>query len=215
MISLFVAVPPLPVEITNHTDWWQPYLPPGIGLLGSVVVAGAAFYGVRKSNATNVRSIEAADNRELEKWRRDTLMQLSSEVSEITRDVDRSYNRAAIGSDDDEFKKTHQATVWVSTRKLGTVQDSFRIIGKDSLAIKCSLIREAAYEIADPAEQHRLVVRSDDEPSDDEYQETRERLDAALKGMSDALSAFVVAAELELRPTAAQINSRHWWQFWH
>ncbi len=28
---------PLPVEITNQTDWWQPYVPPLVGLVGSIL----------------------------------------------------------------------------------------------------------------------------------------------------------------------------------
>ena len=36
------------------SHWWQPYLPPLVGVLGSIVVAAAAFVGVVKNN-TNYR----------------------------------------------------------------------------------------------------------------------------------------------------------------
>jgi hypothetical protein len=48
-------VNPLPVEIANQIDWWQPYAPPLVGLLGSILVAVVALYSVRKSNGTNER----------------------------------------------------------------------------------------------------------------------------------------------------------------
>ncbi len=67
---------PLPVEITNQTDWWQPYVPPLVGLVGSILAAVVALYSVHKSNGTNERAIDAADNRELEKWRRDNLLRI-------------------------------------------------------------------------------------------------------------------------------------------
>jgi hypothetical protein len=49
-------------------DWWQPYSPPLVGLLGSIIVAGAAFLGVVESNRTNQRAIDAADERERDRW---------------------------------------------------------------------------------------------------------------------------------------------------
>jgi hypothetical protein len=48
------------------TDWWQPYLPPFVGLLGSIIVAAAAFVGVVTNNRTNQRAIRAADVRHRE-----------------------------------------------------------------------------------------------------------------------------------------------------
>jgi hypothetical protein len=50
----------------NQTDWWQLYLPPLVGLLGSIIVAAAAFTGVIKNNRTNQRAIDAADDRHKE-----------------------------------------------------------------------------------------------------------------------------------------------------
>jgi hypothetical protein len=101
----------IPVEITNHTDWWQPYVPPMVGLLGSLMVAAAAFLGVSLSNRTNLRAIEAADRRstsELEAsrerdfrvWQRDNQLRLSTEVVEAAIEaqgeyVDIAYSRTA------------------------------------------------------------------------------------------------------------------------
>jgi hypothetical protein len=50
---------PTPVESASQTDWWQPYVPPLVGLMGSILVAVVALYSVRKSNGTNERAIDA------------------------------------------------------------------------------------------------------------------------------------------------------------
>lgn len=61
----------MPIEIVSNTDWWQPYVPPGVALFGSILVAVIAFYSIRKSNRTSERAITAADDRERERWRID------------------------------------------------------------------------------------------------------------------------------------------------
>jgi len=65
--------------------WWLPYVPPLVGLLGSIIVATAAFFGVSKSNRTNQQAIVATDKREWEKWRRETLLKLSRTVGAVDR----------------------------------------------------------------------------------------------------------------------------------
>ena len=89
---------PLPVEITNQSDWWQPYVPPLVGLVGSILVAVVALYSVHKSNGTNERANEAADKRERERWRidsdrerekwhRDNLLRICSEAIRVSREI--------------------------------------------------------------------------------------------------------------------------------
>jgi len=74
------AATPFQIEIVNQAEWWQPYVPPGLGLLGSIVVASAAFYGIRRSHLTNQETNAAADNRESAKWRRETILRLCAEL---------------------------------------------------------------------------------------------------------------------------------------
>lgn len=57
---------PLSVGIIEQADWWQPYVPPLVGLLGSIIVAAAAFVGVVTNSRTNQRAIRAADARHRE-----------------------------------------------------------------------------------------------------------------------------------------------------
>ena len=81
----------LPVQVVNATDWWLPYVPPLVGLLGSIIVATAAFFGVSKSNRTNQQAIVATDQREWEKWRRETLLKLCSEALTVALAVEAIY----------------------------------------------------------------------------------------------------------------------------
>ncbi|OZE95533.1 hypothetical protein CH302_17075 [Rhodococcus sp. 15-2388-1-1a] len=66
------------IEIVQAASsaWWTPWLP----LLGSALVAAAAFRGVVLSNRTNSRAISAADDREFLKWRREKVTDLSDEI---------------------------------------------------------------------------------------------------------------------------------------
>jgi hypothetical protein len=79
MVLLPTETTPLPVEITNHTDWWVQWLP----LAGSLVVGLVAFIGVVSTN-------RGSDKRELTKWRRETIMKLSADVLGGASEIQRS-----------------------------------------------------------------------------------------------------------------------------
>ncbi|MFC8384275.1 hypothetical protein [Nocardia sp. NPDC057272] len=53
--------------VQNSPAWWQAWLP----LLGSIVVASAAFTGVLVSNRTNRKAIAAADARDARQWQKE------------------------------------------------------------------------------------------------------------------------------------------------
>jgi hypothetical protein len=101
---VITAAPPLPVEIVNHTNCWEPYVPPFVGLLASLIVAGVAYRGVILSNRTNLVAITAADERskqdrldaqerckqdredahqrEFRAWKREMILRLGTEAME-------------------------------------------------------------------------------------------------------------------------------------
>jgi hypothetical protein len=79
-----LATPPHPVGIIDQTDWWQPYVPPLVGLVGSIIVAAAAFVGVVTNTRTNQRAIDAADTRH-----REQLV-----AARVERAADRAADRA-------------------------------------------------------------------------------------------------------------------------
>ena len=84
------AVPPL------HTVWWEPYVPPLVGLFGSMILATVAFVGIVKSNHTNKEAIAATDRREWDKWRRETLIKLCTDALGETHTILDSYTDAAL-----------------------------------------------------------------------------------------------------------------------
>ena len=175
-------------------------------LLGSLVVAFVTFLGIRWNNNTNRAAISASDERELQKWRRDTLIRLTEEISGAQREVDFHYNRDALQSDDPKYTE-HQRAVWVSTRRLGQLSDGLMVIGEEGLASGCKAIQKAAWAIRDPAKAHREVLKANpgvDLPDDEE---TRVGLDKAIGEMNTALGTFVKAAQKELNRTVGSANS--------
>jgi hypothetical protein len=88
-------VNPFLVEIVGEGPaWWQAWLP----LVGSTIVAAAAFTGVLLSNRTNRAAIkvsqrnvdrtnQAAEDREHNKWRRETTLSTVTQALEISSDV--------------------------------------------------------------------------------------------------------------------------------
>lgn len=114
------ALYPLPVEITNASPAWMPWLP----VLGSVIVAVAAFVGVFVSNRTNRKAIEASDARDHDTWRKSRCpdaatsllehsMYLSTNVHKIHSELlyavgDHGYGGTLLESTEEFFfRKTH------------------------------------------------------------------------------------------------------------
>ena len=123
-------------------------------------MAIGAFYGIRKttensqkaiheSTKNTLKAIDASDRREIEKWRRETLLRLCEEASTAQRDIDRRYNREALTTE--ENWETYQDAVWIGTRKLGSLADSFTVLGSDDLNDKCEKLKKAAEAVAGPA----------------------------------------------------------------
>lgn len=178
-------------NFAQTSPWWIPWIP----FLGSLVVAIGAFYGIRKATENNQKAIEASNTREVEKWRRETLIRLCEEASAAQRDIDRRYNHEAISTPNkwDEYQKA----VWVGTRKLGSIADSFTILGASDLNDKCIAMREAAHAVAKPAKALRSQAQNS--PS--------EKLES-LPGWLDHWNALVALsnAREQLIYSAAKLN---------
>ncbi|MFJ1460885.1 hypothetical protein [Nocardia sp. N2S4-5] len=80
---------PFLVQIVGGATSLKDWLP----LASSLVIASAAYTGVIVSNRTNLRAITAADAREHTKWRRETLLRLSSEAVEHALTVQACYTK--------------------------------------------------------------------------------------------------------------------------
>jgi hypothetical protein len=168
---------PLPVEIINQTDWWQPYVPPLVGLLGSVIVASVAFIGITKSNRTNLRVIEAADTREREKWQsdsdrarekwhRDNLLRICSEAVRVSREISHHYNEAIAVSikllkpeefDDAFWERMDAAQAAID--KVAPLSYDMQLLGESGLYMKFQEVRQVGEFVAPAFRQyHRYLV---------------------------------------------------------
>lgn len=156
----------MPVVITNQTDWWQPYVPPLVGLIGSIIVAAAAFAGVVKNNRTNSRAIEAADNREREKWYRDNLLRICSEAVRVSREISQHYNEAAAVSikllkpkEFDEVFWEHMDAAQAAIDKVAPLSYDMQLLGETGLYMKFQEVRQVGEFVA-PAfvKYHRYLV---------------------------------------------------------
>lgn len=170
-------VDPLTVEIVSHTDRWQPYVPPLVGLLGSIIVAAVAFYSIHKSNRTSEKAITSADtrererwkvdsDREREKWHRDNLLRLCSEALRVARDVQQHYIDAAAAcmttSDIAEAERAfreHISAAEVAIDKIVPLHYEIGLLGESKLAFEFLEFREAAVFVAPAMKQfHNYLV---------------------------------------------------------
>ncbi|MCV7205158.1 hypothetical protein H7J71_24425 [Mycolicibacterium peregrinum] len=152
----------------NHTDRWQPYIAPGLGLLGSILVAVIALYSVHKSNGTNERAITAADEREREKWYRDNLLKICSEAVRISREISHHYNDAASVSlklanpaDFDEAFSAYMDAAQTAIGKVAPLAYDMMLLGELGLAMEFQEVRQAG-EFVRPAfvQYHRYLVEN-------------------------------------------------------
>lgn len=159
---------PFLVEIVNQTDWWQPYVPPLVGLVGSILVAVVALYSVRKSNRTNERAIDAADNREREKWHRDNLLRICSEAVRVSREISHHYNEAAGVSlklskpvDFDEAFYEHMDAAQDAIGKVAPLSYDMMLLGETGLSMDFQEVRQVG-EFVRPAfvQYHRYLAEN-------------------------------------------------------
>lgn len=168
---------PLVVEIVNQTDWWQPYIPPLVALVGSIIVATVALFSVRKSNKTSMLAITSADERERErwkvdserereKWRRDNLLRLCSEALRVARDVQQHYLDAAAGcmtasyiTEAERTFREHMRAAKVAIDKIVPLHYEIGLLGESKLAFEFLEFRETAVFVAPAMKQfHNYFV---------------------------------------------------------
>lgn len=172
---------PLPVEIINHTDWWQPYVPPLVGFLGSVLVALVALYSIRKSTKTSEKAITSADTREREKWQtdsererekwhRDNLLRICSEALSVARDIQTNYTDAAAACatnsdlvEAQNIYRQHMNAVEDAINKVVPLSYEIELLGETTVAFEFLEFRETAVFIEPAVEQfHDYLVANFD-----------------------------------------------------
>lgn len=161
------------VEIVNQTDWWLPWLP----VLGSALVAVAAFAGVVKSNRTTRTAIESADTREREKWQtdrdlerekwhRDNLLRLCSEALRVARDVQQHYISSAAActttSDIAEAQRAfreHMTAAEAAIDKIVPLHYEISLLGESEVAFEFLEFKETAVFVSPAMKQfHQYLV---------------------------------------------------------
>lgn len=182
------------VEVIDHGLGWQPYFPPLVGLLGSVIVAAAAYYGTRRSSRST-REIEA------EKWRTDKLLQICYDVSTASRRLDLHFSPTTVEPLDRKGFDRSISVLREETRNLGSLADSLTILGAAKLAEACRSIRARAYDIQGSAQKYKQLLTSSSRDAD-ALREQLKKLDAKRKAIDDERRRFVGAARIELSSNA-------------
>jgi hypothetical protein len=218
-----------PVEITNHTDWWQPWLP----VASAFMVALVAFAGVLISNRTNRRAIDAADYREVEKWRRDTVLRLCPEAVTASLEVESLYENGVRTQENID----HDA-IAAAIRKIGPVHETINLIGITSLTELGRRLEEACngiktfaddFVVAQITCENRLDQFKKDNPeaaSNDVAQQWNDikrnfffqpeaEFAAAMSRMSTVRGAFIQEARNMLNQTSAPATAnQRWYLLW-
>ena len=229
MFGTPTPVADLVVEVVNHTAWWQPYVPPLVGLVGSLIVAAAAFAGVVKSNNTNRAAIASADtrerdrwkvdsDREREKWHRDNLLRLSSEALRVAREIQQHYTDAASAcTTTTDLAKAqrvfglHMDSARTAINKVVPLSYDIELLGEPKVAFEFLEFREAAVFVSPAIEQfHHYLVSNFDRLretaaatlTEDELHESLEwrRYYKATVHISTAIRDFQFAAQRKISP---------------
>ncbi|MFV8173529.1 hypothetical protein [Mycolicibacterium peregrinum] len=121
-----------------------------------------AFAGVLISNHTNRLAIAAADGREVDKWRRDTLLRLCSEAVAASLEVEGLYEKGV--SERENLDKT---AISAAIQKIGPVAETINLIGDIGLTELARRLEEACNGIESFAERFVLAKIAYDDRVDD------------------------------------------------
>lgn len=183
------------VEVIDHGLGWQPYFPPLVGLLGSVIVAAAAYYGTRRSSRST-REIEA------EKWRTDKLLQICYDVSTASRRLDLHFSPTTVEPLD---RKGFDRSISVLREETRNLEFTCRFVD-DS---RCRQTRRSVpvysgasvWAIQGSAQKYKQLLTSSSRDAD-ALRERLKKLDAKRKAIDDERRRFVGAARIELSSNA-------------
>lgn len=137
---------PWPIDVTVQSGgaslwtWLGPVLLFGASLVASCV----AYFGIRKSNATSEAAIIAADNREMTKWRRETLLKLASDANVAAVDLSIAMRNARDRKSSDTVDPSDLDTLRRSITLLRDLADHLLLIGATRLSTLGSAIFDAS-----------------------------------------------------------------------
>lgn len=173
------------IEVIQSTpDWWIAWLP----VLGSVVVAAAAFTGVILSNRTNRKAIDAADQREWVKWQREQLSTLANELLSVAHLC---------------CARMKGFTLWTKDQSIGELLDinneyaaipniarKLELIAGSALSRQCDDVHKTLAECAEVIQQYApsgAVVRAEREDADKAMNQRAKAVAEAMRNFSAAV----------------------------
>lgn len=195
--AYWTGTQPLPVEITNHTDWWTQWLPAGVAWLVAFIALGGVIWTTIASDKRSKQDREDAHQREFRAWQRETILRLATDAMEafVTANVlllRLAYLDTPITRK--EFEPITQASLRITEVAL-----TLQLLGVDEAADLCvalsgaisnadvldaTLAVNTAQHVANP------IIGSD---------EAMARFDELTKPLASAHDAFAVAVKKELQ----------------
>lgn len=127
------------------------WLGPVLTFCGSVLLFGGAMITVWRTN-------KSAARRELAKWRRETIVKLSSEALSAADAIERGY-WGAMGQDRAQTYAQVLDAAGDETDKFYRIRDNLRIIEASGLADACDALQKVALGLRGPAKELRSAVR--------------------------------------------------------
>jgi hypothetical protein len=208
----WIGTTPLPVEITNHTDWWVQLLP----VAGPTVVAIFALIGVILANKTTVKvsrqEREDARERDYLQWRREALRQLGAEIMEAAVEAIDEYSKLP-GLFEQPVTPNAMEPIDRTCRRIAANGEKLSFLTAPLNAERCTRLRElmindeltkeyrAVLERDKEAGQSSLRVRVLSTDSKARFEERVHEVKKALKGVAVALEAALKQLDPPKPPT--------------
>lgn len=150
-VDYYYCYYPWPIDVTVQSgaaSLWT-WLGPVLLFGASLVASGVAYFGIRKSNETSEAAITAADNREVTKWRRETLLKLASDANVAAVELSMAMRRARDRKSSDTVDPRDLDTLRSSIRLLRDLADHLLLIGATRLSTFASAVFEASREVVE------------------------------------------------------------------
>jgi hypothetical protein len=185
--AVWIDSAPLPVEITNHTEWWVQWLP----LVASALVAIATLIGVVLSNRTTLRisrrEREDVRQRDFVTWRRKELQRLGTEVVRAARGVIDEYGKAASLVDQPTDAMT-LGPIELSARPIAADAEILRFLGAYDAAGRCIKLHSfvTGLPLLKAVQRHKAALLQD-RAAGLRYEQPSEALQAAKAELTDLL----------------------------
>ncbi|MEV0296222.1 hypothetical protein [Nocardia sp. NPDC050710] len=188
--------------IQSSPAWWQAWLP----LLGSCIVAAAAFTGVLVSNRTNRKAIStaqsnvelanaAAEHREHEKWRRETLLVTATKV--LNRSAEIRYRIQVPGNWSRDRSNSILNSLRADVEAVGATDGVFDIVSKSPIGVQSKNLRKALYDAVAAAGSLEMALHGD-KTSQEDRRAARDAFRRAVNEVQAAEHSFIAAVRIEL-----------------